>query len=73
VGALWENYLSSETSYTKITVKMLPLFLRMHDQQELIIEEENGILRGYEFKWNENRKAKFYGFAKRVSRSEPWD
>jgi hypothetical protein len=23
------------------------------------LEEENGILRGYEFKWNENRKPKF--------------
>ncbi len=33
--------------------------MRTYDQQELDwLEEENDILRGYEFKWNENRKSK---------------
>lgn len=61
VGALWENYLASERiknqNYTQKTV--FNYFWRTYDQQELDwLEEENGILRGYEFKWNENRKAK---------------
>lgn len=61
VGALWENYLTSERikyqNYTQKTVTNY--FWRTYDQQELDwLEEENGILRGYEFKWNENRKAK---------------
>lgn len=61
VGALWENYLASERikyqSYTQKTVSNY--FWRTYDQQELDwLEEENGLLRGYEFKWNENRKAK---------------
>lgn len=34
-------------------------FWRTYDQQELDwLEEENGVLSGFEFKWNENRKAK---------------
>ncbi|MGZ9677226.1 ATP-binding protein [Flavobacterium sp. GNP001] len=61
VGALWENYLASERiknqNYTQKTVSNY--FWRTYDQQELDwLEEENGILKGYEFKWNENRKAK---------------
>ena len=61
VGALWENYLASERikyqNYTQKTVSNY--FWRTYDQQELDwLEEENGVLRGYEFKWNENRKAK---------------
>jgi len=61
VGALWENYLASERvkfqNYTQKTVTNY--FWRTYDQQELDwLEEENGILHGYEFKWNENRKAK---------------
>ena len=61
VGALWENYLASERikhqNYTQKTVSNY--FWRTYDQQELDwLEEENGMLRGYEFKWNENRKAK---------------
>lgn len=67
-GALWENYLASERikyqNYTQKTVSNY--FWRTYDQQELDwLEEENGVLRGYEFKWNENRKAKIPGaFAK---------
>lgn len=61
VGALWENYLASERikfqNYTQKTVTNY--FWRTYDQQELDwLEEENGVLHGYEFKWNENRKAK---------------
>ncbi|MGL2992895.1 ATP-binding protein [Flavobacterium sp. TSSA_36] len=61
VGALWENYLASERiknqNYTQKTV--FNYFWRTYDQQELDwLEEENGNLKGYEFKWNENRKAK---------------
>lgn len=61
VGALWENYLASERiKYQNYTQKLVTnYFWRTYDQQELDwLEEENGILRGYEFKWNENRKAK---------------
>lgn len=61
VGALWENYLASERiknqNYTQKTVSNY--FWRTYDQQELDwLEEENGNLTGFEFKWNENRKAK---------------
>lgn len=61
VGDLWENYLASERikqqSYNQKIVNNY--FWRTYDQQELDwLEEENGVLRGYEFKWNENRKAK---------------
>lgn len=61
VGALWENYLASERiknqNYSQKSVSNY--FWRTYDQQELDwLEEDNGILRGYEFKWNENRKAK---------------
>ena len=61
VGALWENYLAAERvkfqNYTQKTV--YNFFWRTYDQQELDwLEEENGKLSGFEFKWNENRKAK---------------
>ena len=61
VGALWENYLASERiknqNYSQKSVSNY--FWRTYDQQELDwLEEDNGILRGYEFKLNENRKAK---------------
>jgi uncharacterized protein len=61
VGALWENYMASERvkhqNYTQKTVTNY--FWRTYDQQELDwLEEENGNLSGFEFKWNENRKAK---------------
>ena len=61
VGALWENYLASERikyqNYNQKTVSNF--FWRTYDQQELDwLEEQNGNLNGFEFKWNENRKAK---------------
>ena len=61
VGFLWENYLAAERvkfqNYTQKTV--YNFFWRTYDQQKLDwLEEENGKLSGFEFKWNENRKAK---------------
>lgn len=61
VGALWENYVAFERikhqNYNQRFVTNY--FWRTYDQQELDwLEEENGILRAYEFKWNEKRKAK---------------
>lgn len=54
VGALWENFLMSER-YKFKTTTLEPLnryFWRTYDQREIdYIEEENGILSGYEFKW----------------------
>ena len=61
IGALWENYLAAERiKYQNYTQKNVTnYFWRTYDQQELDwLEEENDILRGYEFKWNENRKSK---------------
>lgn len=61
IGELWENYLVSERikkqQYKKI--KTTNYFWRTYDQQELDwLEEKGDNLAGYEFKWNENRKAK---------------
>lgn len=61
VGALWENYLASERiKYQNYTQKsILNYFWRTYDQQELDwLEEQNGNLNGFEFKWNERRKSK---------------
>jgi predicted AAA+ superfamily ATPase len=61
VGDLWENYLASERvkkqNYQKI--KTNNYFWRTYDQQELDwLEEKVSTLAGFEFKWNENKKAK---------------
>ncbi|WP_338376133.1 ATP-binding protein [uncultured Flavobacterium sp.] len=61
VGALWENYLASERiKYQNYTQKSISnYFWRTYDQQELDwLEEQNGNLNGFEFKWNERRKSK---------------
>ncbi|MEC4003536.1 ATP-binding protein [Flavobacterium sp. SUN052] len=61
VGELWENYLVTERiKYQNYTQKSVTnYFWRTYDQQELDwLEEENGKLSGFEFKWNENRKVK---------------
>jgi len=61
IGALWENYLAAERiKYQNYTQKNVTnYFWRTYDQQELDwLEEENGNISGYEFKWNENRKSK---------------
>jgi predicted AAA+ superfamily ATPase len=62
IGALWENFIISERlkiiSYNSIDVSSY--FWRTAQQQEIdYIEEENGTFSVYEFKWNENKKAKF--------------
>ena len=61
VGQLWENYLISERlkfqSYNRSIVNNY--FWRTYDQQEIDwIEEREGQLYGYEFKWNPKRKTK---------------
>lgn len=61
VGALWENFMISErvkrNSYAQSYAQLY--FWRTHDQSEIdLIEEEDGILRTYEFKWNTKVKAK---------------
>lgn len=61
VGALWKNYLASERiKYQNYTQKSISnYFWRTYDQQELDwLEEQNGNLNGFEFKWNERRKSK---------------
>ncbi|WP_051234347.1 ATP-binding protein [Flavobacterium denitrificans] len=61
IGDLWENYLAYERikkqHYQKI--KTNNYFWRTYDQQELDwLEEIGDKLEGFEFKWNENKKAK---------------
>jgi predicted AAA+ superfamily ATPase len=61
IGALWENYLASERikkqHYQKIRTNNY--FWRTYDQQELDwLEEKGDNLAGFEFKWNESKKAK---------------
>jgi len=61
VGELWKNYLAAERiKYQNYTQKFVSnYFWRTYDQQELDwLEEQNGNISGYEFKWNENQKAK---------------
>lgn len=57
VGALWENFLISErikrNHYHRMFVNRY--FWRTKQQQELdYIEEKDGVIRGFEFKWNPN-------------------
>lgn len=62
IGALWENFLIAE----KIKIRSYQnwngrnYFWRTYAQQEIdYIEESNGQLSAYEFKWNPKAKAKF--------------
>jgi len=60
-GALWENFMISERkkhiSYNAIYTNTY--FWRTHAQQEIdYIEERDGQLFAYEFKWNEKAKAR---------------
>ena len=62
VGALWENFLISEriklTSYYKIPMRNY--FWRTKQQQEVdYVEEHEGVIHGYEFKWNAKRNIRF--------------
>ncbi len=59
VGALWENFIVSERKkfleYNKIWTNNW--YWRTKDQLEIdYLEEHNGILSAYEFKWNPNSK-----------------
>lgn len=61
IGALWENYLISErikfTAYNKIYSNKY--FWRTLSGQEIdYIEERDGVLYAFEFKWNKNKKIK---------------
>ena len=60
-GALWENFIISErvkrNSYMGSYAQLY--FWRTHDQSEVdLIEEEDGMLHTFEFKWNPRRKAR---------------
>jgi predicted AAA+ superfamily ATPase len=62
IGVLWENFIIAErikhNSYNAIYAKIY--FWRSHQHQEIdYIEERNGKLFAYEFKWNENKTKKF--------------
>jgi len=59
-GALWENLMISErikyNSYNRTYSQMF--FWRTQQQQEIdLIEERDGKIMAYEFKWNEKKKA----------------
>jgi hypothetical protein len=61
VGALWENFIIAERMkylhYQKIYANIW--FWRTQQQQEIdYLEESGGILAGYEFKWNAEKKYK---------------
>lgn len=62
IGKLWENYLVSErVKFNFYNNKVVnSYFWRTHTQQEIdYIEEYNGILHAYEFKWNPKKRVKF--------------
>lgn len=61
VGALWENFLISERrkflEYTKLWGNCW--FWRTKEQKEIdLVEERDGQITGYEFKWNPDTKVK---------------
>ena len=61
VGMLWENMMVSErikrNSYSRSYAQMY--FWRTQQQQEVdLIEEQDGRLTAFEFKWNTKKKAK---------------
>ncbi|WP_412465680.1 ATP-binding protein [Pedobacter sp. KLB.chiD] len=62
IGALWENFVISERvkllAYKQINCNQY--FWRTHAQQEIdYIEERNGLMTAYEFKWNPKANVKF--------------
>lgn len=62
IGALWENFLISERlKYLQSSGLFAnQFFWRTHDRQEIdYIEEKDGILNAFEFKWSEKAKSKF--------------
>ena len=61
VGALWENLMVSErikrNMYSGSFAQLY--FWRTHDQKEIdLIEEEDGMIRAFEFKWNPRVKSR---------------
>ncbi len=61
-GALWENFIIAERIKANLYAGKRPAyyFWRTTQQQEIDwLEEENGLLRAFEFKWNPTAKAKF--------------
>ncbi len=71
IGALWENFLMSERmkykSYHNVWAQSY--FWRTHDQQEIdYVEDMDGTLYAYEFKWNKNKNPKL---PKTFSRTYP--
>jgi uncharacterized protein len=62
IGALWENYLIAERMKFRKYNKLYggTYFWRTTQQQEIdYLEEKDGVINGFEFKWNNNTKAKF--------------
>ncbi|MBW7891336.1 MAG: DUF4143 domain-containing protein [Chitinophagaceae bacterium] len=67
MGMLWENYIASErikyNAYKHHLVNSY--FWRTYDQQEIdLVEEQNAVLRAYEFKWKEEKVKVPVAFAK---------
>ena len=61
MGALWENMMVSErvkrNMYSGSFAQLY--FWRTHDQKEIdLIEEEDGMIRAFEFKWNPKAKSR---------------
>ena len=61
MGALWENMMVSErvkrNMYSGSFAQLY--FWRTHDQKEIdLIEEEDGMIRAFEFKWNPTAKSR---------------
>ena len=61
MGALWENLMVSErvkrNMYNDSFAQLF--FWRTHDQKEIdLIEEEDGMIRAFEFKWNPRAKSR---------------
>ncbi len=62
IGALWENFCVSEIMKSKFTDSEIEeyYFWRTYDGAEIdLVQEKDGLLNIWEFKWNEKRKVKF--------------
>ena len=61
MGALWENLMVSERVKRNMYCGSFAqlYFWRTHDQKEIdLIEEEDGMIRAFEFKWNHRTKSR---------------
>lgn len=76
VGALWENFLVSERQKVKHYQGSYSneYFWRTYAQQEIdYIEESDGVLHAYEFKWNPKQRPRFpKSFLEAYPRSVPY-